>query len=80
MLARDVLMKTFGIFGKGEDYTKEVEDRIIESLKRPYIKGFHFFGGEPMHPNNQKKIAELVERVRKELPDKTIWCYSRICI
>ena len=26
-------------FGKGEDYTKEVEDRIIESLKRPYIKG-----------------------------------------
>ena len=39
MLARAVLMKTFGIFGKGEDYTKEVEDRIIESLKRPYIKG-----------------------------------------
>ena len=33
MLVRDVLMKTF------EDYTKEVEDRIIESLKRPYIKG-----------------------------------------
>ena len=33
-----------------------------------------------MHPNNQKKIAELVERVREELPDKTIWCYSRICI
>ena len=39
MLVRDVLMKIFGIFGKGEDYTKEVEDRIIESLKRTYIKG-----------------------------------------
>ena len=29
-----------------------------------------------MHPNNQKKIAELVERVRKELPQKDIWCYT----
>ena len=39
MLVRDVLMKISGIFGKGEEYTQEVEDRIIESLKRPYIKG-----------------------------------------
>ena len=39
MRVKVALMKTFGIFGKGEDYTQEVEDRIIESLKRPYIKG-----------------------------------------
>ena len=39
MHVKVALMKIFGIFGKSEDYTKEVEDRIIESLKRPYIKG-----------------------------------------
>ena len=33
-------------------------------------------GGEPFEPDNQKAVLELVERVRKELPGKTVWCYS----
>ena len=33
-------------------------------------------GGEPFEPDNQRAVLELVERVRKELPGKTVWCYS----
>ena len=33
-------------------------------------------GGEPFEPDNQSAVLELVRRVRKELPGKTIWCYS----
>lgn len=63
-------------FASGSEYTKETEDKIIEALKKPYIQGLSLLGGEPLEPANQLGIAELVERVRKELPEKDIWCYS----
>ena len=41
-----------------------------------HIRGLSLLGGEPFEPANQGPVLELVERVRKELPHKTIWCYS----
>ena len=33
-------------------------------------------GGEPFEPQNQSAVLALVRRVRAELPQKDIWCYS----
>ena len=63
-------------FDYGEKYTKETEDKIIESLKSPYIKGLTLLGGEPFEKQNQGELLKLVKRVRAELPKKTIWCFS----
>ncbi len=63
-------------FSYGEKYTKEVEDQIIESLKPSYIKGLTLLGGEPFEPQNQEALITLTSRIRKELPRKTIWCFS----
>jgi anaerobic ribonucleoside-triphosphate reductase activating protein len=63
-------------FNYGEPYTKEVEDDIIESLKPDYIAGLTILGGEPMEIVNQKEIRPLLERIKRELPKKTIWIYS----
>ncbi|MBP3495685.1 MAG: anaerobic ribonucleoside-triphosphate reductase activating protein [Clostridia bacterium] len=63
-------------FDYGEKYTKEVEDQIIESLKPSYIKGLTLLGGEPFEPQNQEALVALTSRIRKELPTKTIWCFS----
>ncbi len=63
-------------FNYGQPYTKEVEDEIIESLKPAYVTGLTILGGEPMEVANQKAVRPLVERVKKELPEKTIWIYS----
>ena len=60
----------------GKPYTQEVEDAIIEYLKAPYVDGLTFLGGEPMEPSHQEYIWKLIERVRRELPDKNIWLYS----
>lgn len=60
----------------GKPYTQEVEDAIVEYLKAPYVDGLTFLGGEPMEPSHQEYIWKLIERVRRELPDKTIWLYS----
>lgn len=63
-------------FKYGKEYTKEIEDQIIESLKFPHIEGLTMLGGEPMEFVNQKDTLNLIKRVRKELPNKTIWCFT----
>ena len=63
-------------FCYGKEFTQEEEDKLIEMLKPSYINGLTLLGGEPMEPKNQPGILKLIERVRKELPEKNIWCYS----
>ena len=63
-------------FNYGKPFTKEVEDRILESLKPSYIAGLTLLGGEPFEPANQRVLVPFLKRVREQLPDKNIWCYS----
>lgn len=63
-------------FKYGQEYTKKEEDKIIELLKPDYIEGITVLGGEPFEYINQKGILPLLRRIRKELPNKTIWCFS----
>lgn len=63
-------------FNYGDDFTPEVEDRILEAMKPSYIKGFSLLGGEPFEPQNQEALLPFLRRVKAAYPDKTIWCYS----
>ncbi len=49
---------------------------ILNYLRPAHIQGLSLLGGEPLHPNNQQAVLELVQRVRQELPEKDIWCYT----
>lgn len=33
-------------------------------------------GGEPLAPENQPEVRNLISQVRQILPEKTIWCYT----
>ena len=63
-------------FGYGYDFTPEVEDEIIDSLRPGYIAGLSLLGGEPMEPENRGALLGLLCRVRKELPEKDVWAFS----
>ncbi len=63
-------------FNYGEDFTEEVENDLLESLKPSYINGITILGGEPMEPANQKALRPFIEKIRKRYPEKTIWIYS----
>lgn len=63
-------------FNYGEPFTKEVEDKIIESLKPDYIKGFTLLGGDPFEPENAERLASFMERIRNTYPQKSIWCFT----
>ena len=60
----------------GKPYTSKVEKEIIEALKPAYVSGLTLLGGEPFEPYNQRELLPLLRRIRKEMPDKTIWSYT----
>ena len=63
-------------FDYGERYTKQTEDEIIESLRPDYVDGITLLGGEPFEPENQRELVKLLRRIKKELPQKTVWSFS----
>ena len=63
-------------FAYGEPFTVEIEDKILDMLRPSYIRGLTLLGGEPFEPANQGAIVKLLRRIRKELPEKTIWAFS----
>ena len=61
-------------FHYGDLYTKETEDKIMEALYPSYLQGLTLLGGEPFEIENQKELIKLIRRVKKEYPEKNIWC------
>ena len=63
-------------FDYGLVYTPETEQGLMEELAKSYYDGLTILGGEPFELSNQPEVAKLVRRVKKELPEKTIWMYT----
>ena len=63
-------------FSYGEPFTEEVEDKIIESMRPDYIKGFTLLGGDPFEPENAERLAPFMEKLRAAYPEKSLWCFT----
>ena len=63
-------------FSYGKPFTQDVQNELLEALAPDYIAGLTVLGGDPMEPENQRALLPFVRRVREELPQKTIWCYT----
>ena len=63
-------------FNYGKKFTDDTIEEIMKLLKEPYVDGLSLLGGEPLEPINQVGLLPLVKRVRQELPDKNIWCWT----
>ena len=63
-------------FDYGEPFTEAVMDSIVDMLRPSYIRGLTLLGGEPFEPRNQAGVVELLRKIKRELPDKSIWAFS----
>ena len=63
-------------FDYGEPFTEAVMDSILEMLRPDYIRGLTLLGGEPFEPQNQGPVVELLRRIKREMPEKSIWAFS----
>ncbi|WWR17376.1 anaerobic ribonucleoside-triphosphate reductase activating protein [Lachnospiraceae bacterium JLR.KK008] len=52
------------------------KEEIFEQLRKPYISGITFSGGDPLHPSNRSDVRSLVREIRETCPDKTVWLYT----
>lgn len=63
-------------YNYGTPYGVNTEKHILALLAGEGISGLTLLGGEPMAPENVRRIAGLVTKCRFIFPEKTIWLYS----
>ena len=60
----------------GEEFDVDIENTLIDLIKRPHISGLTVLGGEPLELENRNDVFRLLKRVKECCKDKTIWLYS----
>ena len=63
-------------FNYGSLFTQNEIDQIIQATEPSFVDGLTLLGGEPLEPENQEGLIELLKQFRQKLPNKTVWCYS----
>lgn len=60
----------------GQSWTESSESELFNALRKSYVKGITFSGGDPMHENNIQTVLHLIQKIKKTFPDKTVWLYT----
>ena len=60
----------------GLPFDNKAKNELFAELEKEYISGVTLSGGDPLHVENRKEIAELVDEIREKFPQKTIWLYT----
>ena len=60
----------------GKEFSSKEEDLIISELKRPQISRLTLSGGHPLELYNLPACEALCKRVKAEVPETKIWCYT----
>ena len=63
-------------FNGGEEYTSEVQKRVLDLAKLSHIKGLSILGGEPLDDKNINGVLELAKSFKEMYPDKSIWLWT----
>ena len=63
-------------FDYGKPFTEETEAELFRLLSPRYIRGLTLLGGEPFEPENQRALLPFLRRLRRELPEKTVWAFT----
>lgn len=57
-------------------FDRSAEDELLYELNKDYVDGITFTGGDPLSRINREEILELMIKIKKLYPSKTIWCYT----
>lgn len=60
----------------GLEFDSAAREELFSELKKPYISGITFSGGDPLHTRNRGEVTELAAEIKRKFPDKTIWLYT----
>lgn len=60
----------------GLEFDEEAKQEIFDELKKDYVSGITFSGGDPLHMSNVYDVTQLAKEIRQTFPNKTIWLYT----
>ncbi len=60
----------------GLEFDRTAKEELWEELKKPYISGITFSGGDPFFHGNREEVGRLIREIRLTFPRKTIWVYT----
>lgn len=60
----------------GIPFDKNAMNEILNELKKDYISGITFSGGDPLHPQNVQNVLKIVDKIRVSYPTKNMWLYT----
>ena len=60
----------------GIDFNIEAKKELFDELSKDYISAITFSGGDPLHKNNIIEVNNIIQEIKKQFPNKTIWLYT----
>ncbi len=64
-------------FCAGRPFTEETVKTILTALEEPFVQGLSLLGGDPLEPENEPVLLELVRAVRARFGQKKdIWMWT----
>lgn len=60
----------------GIPFDEAAKEELFAELRKDYVDGITFSGGDPLHPVNMNEIGELVAEINAIFPHKTKWLYT----
>ncbi len=64
------------IFNKGEEFTYDTINKLLELSDKEYINGLSILGGEPLHEFNILGTIKLAKAFKEKFPNKSLWAWS----
>ncbi len=72
----DCFNKELQDFNSGNLWTEKEEKQFLEYVKNPVVVGINLLGGEPLQQIMDSALFDLLSKVKKECPQKTIWLWT----
>lgn len=60
----------------GLEFDEEAKEELFEQLRKDYISGITYSGGDPLYQGNRQTITKLAEEIKEKFPEKTQWLYT----
>ena len=58
----------------GIPFDSAAKEELFTELRKDYVDGITFSGGDPLHPINVNEIGELIAEINAKFTNKTIHC------
>ena len=62
-------------YGKGQIFNRRIQELFLDLGKEKKITGFSILGGEPL--DQDRRMLELIKKIKERYPEKTIWMWTR---